>query len=136
MNSANNKGKATSSASFETYQQSVNDAWTISEDELTKEYCILSDDPKLIRRPPPNSSRIHKNPQQIAVVHKPSSTSANSVNLTNITSTTTANINNNNDSPQTEATTNRKEETEHHLHNQKQQQQQGTSNSERSIEYG
>ncbi|KAG5671738.1 hypothetical protein PVAND_001918 [Polypedilum vanderplanki] len=132
----NNRGKGastSSSASFENYQQSVNDAWTISEDELTKEYRILSDDPKLlIRRSSQNSSRTHKNPQQIAVVHKTSSsTSANSINLTNnITLSNTANINNNIESNQTDET-NYREENEH-----QQKPSNSSSSNERSIEYG
>ncbi|XP_070507000.1 TBC1 domain family member 22B [Chironomus tepperi] len=87
-------GTSNSSASFENYQKSVSDAWTLSEDELTKEYCILStDDPKLARRSAQNSSRTHKNPQQIAVVHKANSSFSTSSN-NNITITATIDANN------------------------------------------
>lgn len=77
-----------SSSSFENYQKSVSDAWTLCEDELTKEYCILSDESKMSRRSTQNSSRTHKNPQQIAVVHKANS-ATNSTSATNITLTAT-----------------------------------------------
>jgi hypothetical protein len=132
LNKMGTKGKSGStSASFETYQQSVDDAWTISEDELTKEYRILSDDPKLIRRSSQNSSRTHKNPQQIAVVHKPSaSTSANSINLTNSITPTTANICNN-EPHLDEISSSRDEEPE-----QRRKASNLSSISERSIEYG
>lgn len=79
-------GKGTSStSSFENYQKSVSDAWNwMSEDELTKEYCILStdSDSKLPPRRPPNVLKAHKN--QIPVVHKASSSSfpTSSNNLT------------------------------------------------------
>lgn len=89
-------GKAkniTSSTSFEKYQKSVSDAWTLSEDELTKEYCILNDETKPPRRPNPNSSRSHKNP--IAVVHRhhsgPSSPPALPSITTESATTSTAN---------------------------------------------
>lgn len=68
------------------------DAWQLSEDELTKEYCILTDDSKAPRRSTTqNLSRIHKNPQQIAVVHKASSTSSNNSTNVPITATNDAN---------------------------------------------
>lgn len=81
------------SSSFESYQNSVSDAWTLSEDELTKEYCILSDETKVPRRTAQNIARAHKNP--IAVVHNhrnlaSTSTSSSSNSITN--SATTANI--------------------------------------------
>lgn len=88
--------KANSSTSFEKYQKSVSDAWNLSEDELTKEYCILSDDTKIARRVNQNSARAMKNP--IAVVHRhhstslsPTTSSALTSNCTNSATTSTAN---------------------------------------------
>lgn len=81
-------------SSFESYQKSVSDAWTLSEDELTKEYCILSDDTKMVRRTNQNIARALKNP--IAVVHRhqaSSSSSALSSITTNSATTSTANNN-------------------------------------------
>lgn len=81
------------STSFEKYQKSVSDAWTLSEDELTKEYCILSDDTKMARRANQNIARALKNP--IAVVHRHQASSSSSA-LSNITtnSATTSTANN------------------------------------------
>lgn len=62
------KANSNPSTSFEKYQKSVSDAWTLSEDELTKEYCILSDETKIARRANQNIARALKNP--IAVVHR------------------------------------------------------------------
>lgn len=80
----NVKGNAQATM-FEKYQKSVSDAWTLEPDELTKEYCILSDDSKIARRANQNIARAHKNP--IAVVHRhqasTSSSSAISAALTN-----------------------------------------------------
>lgn len=82
------------STSFEKYQKSVSDAWTLSEDELTKEYCILSDDTKMTRRANQNIARALKNP--IAVVHRHQASSSSSSALSNITinSATTSTANN------------------------------------------
>lgn len=79
------------STSFEKYQKSVSDAWTLSEDELTKEYCILSDDTKMARRATQNIARALKNP--IAVVHRhhaPSSSSPSALTSITTTSATTS----------------------------------------------
>lgn len=88
--SATNKTKNISSNSFENYQRSVSDAWTLSEDELTKEYCILSDEPK--NAPRKSIPKAHKTP--IAVVHNSrqaaSTSSANNVTIS-ATNSTTAN---------------------------------------------
>lgn len=83
-----------SSSSFESYQKSVSDAWTLSEDELTKEYCILSDEAKASRRLAQNLARAHKNP--IAVVHSSRHQATSSSALANITtnSATTSTANN------------------------------------------
>lgn len=86
----NNSISNSSTNSFEKYQNSVSDAWTLSEDELTKEYCILSDDAK----PPRRVNRTHKNP--IAVVHRHQNTSASSSSaplgvITNSATTSTVN---------------------------------------------
>lgn len=95
--SSNIKGSSSSATTFEKYQKSVSDAWTLEPDELTKEYCILSDDTKMTRRANQNMARAHKNP--IAVVHRhqastSSSSSALSVALTNsATAAITANNN-------------------------------------------
>lgn len=76
-----------STNSFEKYQKSVSDAWTLSEDELTKEYCILSEDTKPPRRLNP---RAHKNP--IAVVHRHQNAASSSSGVTtNSATTSTAN---------------------------------------------
>lgn len=90
--------KGGSSTSFEKYQKSVSDAWTLSEDELTKEYCILSDDTKIARRANQNNARALKNP--IAVVHRhhgsassPTSSSAPASLITNSATASTANNN-------------------------------------------
>lgn len=72
----------TNSTSFEKYQNSVSDAWTLSEDELTKEYCIITED-KIARRSNQNIARAHKN--QIAVVHRHQASSSSSSALSNIT---------------------------------------------------
>lgn len=94
--SSNVKGNS-SATTFEKYQKSVSDAWNLDPDELTKEYCILSDDTKMARRVNQNIARAHKNP--IAVVHRhqassSSSSSAISVALTNsATAAITANNN-------------------------------------------
>jgi hypothetical protein len=82
-NSKTKNNANTSTNSFELYQKSVSDAWQLSEDELTKEYFILSsEDPKLSRRSSQNAPRSHKNCQQIAVVHKPSTSSNSSLSNT------------------------------------------------------
>lgn len=82
--------KSNPATSFENYQQSVSDAWTLSEDELTKEYCILT---------PPDESKItsqrapkfhHKN--QLPVVHK-ATTSVSSSSTSSLVTTTNANNN-------------------------------------------
>jgi hypothetical protein len=87
--------KNSSASNFEHYQASVSDAWTLSEDELTKEYCILSDDPKVQSSSRRSTTRSHKNQPQIAVVHRASSSNfPNNSNLTNETA------NNNNDRQQ------------------------------------
>lgn len=79
--------KGNSSTSFEKYQSSVSDAWTLSEDELTKEYCILSDDTKFARRANQNIARALKNP--IAVVHRHNSSSSTPTTSTVLTSNIT-----------------------------------------------
>lgn len=76
-----------SSNSFEKYQNSVSDAWTLSEDELTKEYCILSDDAKPPRRINP---RANKNP--IAVVHRHQNTASSSSSAPTSVTTNSATI--------------------------------------------
>lgn len=73
--STNVKGSS-STTTFEKYQKSVSDAWTLEPDELTKEYCILSDDTKMARRANQNIARAHKNP--IAVVHRHQASSSSS----------------------------------------------------------
>lgn len=83
----------TNSTSFEKYQNSVSDAWTLSEDELTKEYCILSDE-KIARRANQNIARAHKN--QIAVVHRHQASSSSALtNITTNSATTSLTANNN-----------------------------------------
>lgn len=72
-----------STSQFEKYQKSVSDAWTLSEDELTKEYCILSDETKMSRR-----TRTYKNP--IAVVHRQSSSSSSALSSIQTNSATTS----------------------------------------------
>jgi hypothetical protein len=54
------------------------DAWNLSEDELTKEYCILSSDidSKLPPRRPQNAAKVHHNKNQLPVVHKASTSSS------------------------------------------------------------
>lgn len=85
------------SSSFESYQKSVSDAWTLSEDELTKEYCILSNEAKASRRLAQNLARAHKNP--IPVVHSsrhqaPSTSSSTLASITtNSATSSTANNN-------------------------------------------
>lgn len=71
------KGGA-STSSFESYQKSVSDAWRLEEDELTKEYCILSSDidSRLPPRRPQNAPKGHHTRNQLPVVHKASSTSS------------------------------------------------------------
>lgn len=88
-----------SSSSFESYQKSVSDAWTLSEDELTKEYCILSDEAKASRRLAQNLARAHKNP--IAVVHSSRHPATSSSALANITTTNSATTSTANNSLQT-----------------------------------
>ena len=63
--------------------------------ELTKEYCILTDDDAKLppRRSSQNSMRSHKNPQ-IAVVHKANSCSTSATIMNNITITATNDANN------------------------------------------
>lgn len=62
------KGGA-STSSFENYQKSVSDAWNLSEDELTKEYCILSTDSG--SKAPPRRPKGHLyNENQLPFVHK------------------------------------------------------------------
>lgn len=142
------KGKTTATtASFENYQQSVNDAWQLSDDELTKEYCILSDDPKLNRRSTQNASRTQRNPQQIAVVHKASSSSTSSSSYianNNIAphiiidddETASSNANNNNNNinniDDVDETRNKKIENEHQIRKSDKITSSGSSN----IEYG
>jgi hypothetical protein len=76
------KYTASTSSSFENYQKSVSDAWNLSEDELTKEYCILTTEEQKLsltsRRPPQCAPKVHLK-IQLPVVHKASSsTSSNS----------------------------------------------------------
>jgi hypothetical protein len=89
-----------SSTSFEKYQNSVSDAWTLSEDELTKEYCILTDETKPPRRPNPNIAKAHKNP--IAVVHRQSSSTSPPAITTITTECATTSTANNNVEPAVE----------------------------------
>lgn len=87
------KGSA-STSSFESYQKSVMDAWNLSEDELTKEYCILSSeaDSRLPTRRPQSVSKNHHSKNQLPVVHKASSTSSSvPTSSNNLTTTVTAN---------------------------------------------
>ena len=123
--------KPNSSTSFEKYQKSVSDAWTLSEDELTKEYCILSEDSKNVRRTNQNIARALKNP--IAVVHRhlgssssPTSSSALTSNITISATTSTANKN-------LETTY---EEDEDGKEEVKHKPQQRKVSSEKSYEYG
>lgn len=82
----------TNSTSFEKYQNSVSDAWTLSEDELTKEYCILTED-KIARRSNQNIARAHKN--QIAVVHRHQASSSSALsNIPTNSATTSLTANN------------------------------------------
>lgn len=91
---SNIKGSS-SATTFEKYQKSVSDAWTLEPDELTKEYCILSDDTKMARRANQNIARAHKNP--IAVVHRHQASSSSSSALTAaLTNSATAAITANN----------------------------------------
>lgn len=88
-----NKTNSTSS-SFENYQKSVSDAWTseFSEDELTKEYCILSsDDSKVNTRRPLTSAPKSHHKNQLPVVHKATSSTSILTTTTNVNSTSTAN---------------------------------------------
>lgn len=75
------KNPGASTSSFEVYQESVSDAWALSDDELTKEYAILSPDSKILPRRIQQRS-FNKNPQ-IPVVHK-----ATTSPITNVTNTT------------------------------------------------
>jgi hypothetical protein len=87
--------KGSSATTFEKYQKSVSDAWTLEPDELTKEYCILSEDTKVPRRAGQNLARAHKNP--IAVVHRHQGPSSSSSAIsTALTASATAAITANN----------------------------------------
>jgi TBC1 domain family member 2 len=121
------KPGSSSSTSFERYQKSVSDAWTLSEDELTKEYCILSEEPKMSRRAgkPPKGMTIGVHRHQTSSSAPTSSlTSISSVN-NSATVKNTATSNNNNS-----ADTSRDENE-----NQPQRKVSETQ-SEKSIEYG
>lgn len=86
------KANKNNPSSFENYQQSVSDAWTLSEDELTKEYCILSpDESKLTSRRMPSGAPKFHHKNQLPVVHK--ATSLSSSSTSSILVTTTANNN-------------------------------------------
>lgn len=116
------KPGSSSSTSFERYQKSVSDAWTLSEDELTKEYCILSDEPKHARRAakPPKGMTIgvHR--------HQTSSSAPTSGSATVNSATVKITATNNNNTADTS-----RDENE----NQKQRKVSETQ-SEKSIEYG
>lgn len=93
----NKSGRGSSAtSSFENYQKSVSDAWNLSEDELTKEYCILSseNDSKLPPRRPQNTPKVHHNKNQLPVVHKASSSSNNNLTTANNINTSQPYINN------------------------------------------
>ena len=79
--------------SFEKYQKSAEECWKLTEDELTKEYCILSDDTKLSRRPNQSLSKAHKTPIAVVHRHQASSSSSSTAALTNSATTSTANNN-------------------------------------------
>lgn len=89
----NNNIANSSTSSFEKYQKSVSDAWTLSEDELTKEYCILTDD-KIARRASQNMARAHKNPIAVVHRHQNSATSSSALTSINTNSATTSTANN------------------------------------------
>lgn len=120
--------KGSSATTFEKYQKSVSDAWTLEPDELTKEYCILSEDSKVPRR----TGRTHKNP--IAVVHRhqgpSSSSSAISTALTN--SATAAITTNNN----LETTLEDENDNEEEVPQKSSESRKISAVSEKSYEYG
>lgn len=121
------KGPTTS---FEKYQKSVSDAWDTSEDELTKEYCILSDDTKVARRANQNSAKAMKNPIAVVHRHQGSSLSPTTSAITSITinSATTSTANNNLETT-FEEDEDEKEEVKH-------KPEQRKVSSEKSYEYG
>lgn len=80
------KVAAGSTTSFERYQKSVSDAWTLSEDELTKEYCILSDEPKVATR------RLMKPANLPIGVHRHQTTSSSSASSTSSSSNNSATV--------------------------------------------
>lgn len=121
---AKNNNISNSSTSFEKYQKSVSDAWTLSEDELTKEYCILTDETKPPRRPNQNIAKTHKNP--IAVVHRHISSTSPPA-LSSITDSATTSTANNNIEPIVEEEI-QKEEVKHKTERR--------TLSEKSYEYG
>lgn len=91
----NVKGNA-QATTFEKYQKSVSDAWTLEPDELTKEYCILSDDSKIARRANQNIARAHKNPIAVVHRHQPSTSSSSALSAALTNSATAAIAANNN----------------------------------------
>lgn len=118
------------STSFEKYQKSVSDAWTLSEDELTKEYCILSDDTKMARRATQNMARALKNP--IAVVHRHQASSSSSPSaLPSITTTSATSSNATHNTLETTI-----EEDEDEKEDAKPKPVQRKVSSEKSYEYG
>lgn len=126
------KATAGSTTSFERYQRSVSDAWTLSEDELTKEYCILSDEPKVATR------RLMKPANLPIGVHRHqttlSSSSSSNVSTNSATvkiTTTTATNNNINNSSSAEPPPPRDENE-----NQTQKKAATEAPAEKSIEYG
>jgi TBC1 domain family member 2 len=109
------KPGTSSSTSFERYQKSVSDAWTLSEDELTKEYCILR---RAAKPPKAMTIGVHR--------HQTSSsapTSSSVINSATIKNTATSNNNNSADTSRDE--------------NENQPQRKvSETQSEKSIEYG
>jgi hypothetical protein len=124
---AKNNNISNSSTSFEKYQNSVSDAWTLSEDELTKEYSILTDETKPPRRPNQNIAKAHKNP--IAVVHRQSSSTSPPAIPSITTDSATASTANNNIEPIVEEEEIQNEEVKHKT-------EQRRTLSEKSYEYG
>lgn len=124
-----------STTSFERYQKSVSDAWTLSEDELTKEYCILSDEqPKSSGRrlfkPNRTTETIGVHRHQNASTFSPSSSSSSSSSSNSATVKIITAINNNNSSCSAE-NNNPRDENEN-----QQQKKVSETHSEKSIEYG
>lgn len=122
---------AGSTTSFERYQKSVSDAWTLSEDELTKEYCILSDEPKTSTRrlfKPNRTETIGVHRHQTTSTLSPSSSSSSSSSNNSAISVKIITATNNNNSCSAE---NPRDENEN-----QQQRKVTETHSEKTVEYG